>query len=128
MVEPGQGSLDHVAETAQSRAVGGVGGSRQPGDHPAFAGLVDIDLPTIAPIARVFIRPMSGSTGGTDHRWDGIQQGDRQRAIGLVGSGDFEGQGQPLGINDQVAFTALLAPVRRVGTGVRPPKRRGTKH
>ncbi|TDN42518.1 hypothetical protein C7389_1493 [Azoarcus indigens] len=70
--------------------------------------------------------PALGPAWLARHGRQGIDQFFKYHRVMPIGPGDAEDHGDALGVRDEVALTAELAPIRRVGACVRAPRGLGT--
>src|SRR5439155_790202 len=72
------------------------------------------------PLQRLGLATRPPATRPGDGRY-GLHHRLKHLFLALVGRADAHYQRQPVGVRDDVAFTAFFAAIRGVGAGVRPP-------
>lgn len=76
----------------------------------------------IRAICQGLVRPFASSTVGGLDRWDGIHQRNRHFRIVHVGARMFDGQRNSVSVGDHMAFRAIFASIRGIGSSFYPPK------
>ena len=120
--QPTLRGLDVPAMHAQPAAVLGV----PPGDHRFDSAVAqrptDLLVEVVGAIGLDLVRAFTATAVRALDRRDGIHQGDGHVGVVAVGPGMRDGQRNPLGIRDHMAFTAFFPAIRGVGAGAEPPK------
>jgi hypothetical protein len=120
VAEPGETALDDPPVTAQSLR----GLDTLSGDLGGDAALAEPSAQVVVVVAlvRVELRrfPATGPAAGCDVGYR-LHQGDECVAVVGVGGAECDGEGQSVGVGQQVEFAAALAPVDRVWPGVVAP-------
>ena len=122
LVEPGHRMFHHHPENPKARTMRVVLLTRQHRLDLARPRLVDVRLPAVAPVAKVFPGTPAGATPHPRHRRNGVQQRNRHPTVRDVRRRGPYRQRHAVSVDDHMALASVLAPVRRVGAGVRPPK------
>ena len=122
VVEPRQTAFHHPSRPAQTRAVRVVLWPRQLRPYTARPCGADVLVPTVGPVPLKDLGAESRPTMGPADGWNCVEQKDGHLAVGDVGRCHHEGQRQPPGVDDKMAFYALLATIRGVWPRVSPPK------
>jgi hypothetical protein len=121
--EPTQGAFDHVPRFAQTTPVPtrwtGRGQERF-NPQPAYHRRQGLGAIGRVPLQHLGFGPRGATGSGQGGHPD--QQGQRHILIAAVRRRRLDQQRQTLGFGQHMAFTAGLGPIRRIGTGVRPPK------
>jgi hypothetical protein len=120
MAHPRQGSFDNVAGATQTAAVRASAWSDQRPNQPTHEQQKE-PFKTIAAICLHNFGPSHFAVGSFYFR-DRCDRGRGGLVIALVRGTSVYRQRQPACIDNQVAFTACFAAVRRVRAGMRPPK------
>ncbi len=122
MVEPRQGALHYPTGLSKPRTVRIVLWPGQQRHNPTLQCGLNVVLPTVTAIALKHVRAKPRPTHTLADRWNRIQQGDGYLAVANVGGRGDQCQRNALGIGNQMAFAAVLRPIRGVRPGVDPPK------
>ena len=124
LAEPGDGAFHHPAIDAQATAVRGAtpGQERDNAPVPQFASM-GLGVKGAIPQNRLGTPP--GSPHFARDGRDRIDQRQQLRNVVAVGRRDLGGPGDSVGRGQDMVLGALLAPIRRIGAGLGPPKRRG---
>jgi hypothetical protein len=127
MEEPIKGGFHHIAVLPQPAAMFGVA-LRDPGCHSALTQwLTNLLLRIVGPIRQHFIRTLTRPTPPLLDAWNPIHQSQGHFRIVNMGPRMLHGQRSPSPIHNQMAFRTVLAPVRGIRPGFRPPKRARTE-
>ena len=122
MIKPGHRMLDYYTEYSQSRTVCVIHrlGQKWPDLAPSYG--IDVGLPAIPSIAQKAVGTKAGTATSTRHSRNRVKQYYRLSTIQDVCGCCPDGQRHTAAIDNHVSFAALLRPVGRVGSGMRPQK------
>ncbi|CAO3355253.1 hypothetical protein [Azospirillum palustre] len=123
--EPSERPLDHPSVSAEALAAldaapGDAWDDRSPAQRPPAVGEI------IALVGVQFGRATSWPARALADRRHGIDQRFQELAVMPVGRRDFQGEGDAIGIDEDVTFGARFASVRRVRPGFLAPLFAGT--
>jgi hypothetical protein len=120
--EPVKGCFHHVAIPAEPTAMFSAA-LGDPGCHSTLTqGLTNLLFGVIGPIRQHFIRMFPRTTPTLLDVGNRIHQGHRNLRIVNVGPRVLHGQRRPLPVYNQMPFRTILAPIRGIRPGFRPPK------
>jgi len=122
--KPTERPFDYVSEGAQSTTVFRVAFSqaRHQWGNSSRGTSLQVGWRPVSVVALENVGMGSRPSFVTRAWWDAVQHFHRGLGIMDVSRGGVHHQGQPLCLNDYMAFAALFPSVRRVGTCVVPPK------
>jgi len=119
--EPRNRALNHPAMHPQAAAVW----CPTPGQKRKDASvtqLTPVRLRIVGSVPLDTIRTSPGPSHFARDRGDGIDQRQQLRDVVAIGSRDLDGQGNALGIRDQMMLGARFGSVRGIRAGLGPPK------
>ena len=122
LIKPGHCMFDYDTENTKPRAMRIVFWSRQHRLDPARPCRVDVALPAVTSVAKVFHRATTRTSALSIHRWNSIQQRNRFFAVQDIRRRCFHRQRYAIAIDNHVPLASVLPTVRRIGAGVCPPK------
>ena len=120
--QPIEGRFHHVAEFAKAAAVWCVAFGYQRLDATLSKRLADFLLGIVGAIRKHFIRTFARAASRLLDWRNCIDQCESHFRIMDICTGVLYRQRSTLSVHNQMAFRAILAPIRRVRAGFRPPK------
>lgn len=121
LVQPGEGSLHHPPVDAQAAAVWRAAFGQDRFDT-ASAQLSAVRLAVISPVTLDRIRSTAGTTYFPFDGANAVHQSQKLGHVVRVSTRQNGGQGDTLGVGDQVVLAACFGPVGGIGAGFSPPK------
>jgi len=119
LVQPGQRPLHHPPVDAEATAMSSEA-LRQDWFNPQGAQHLPMGFRAIRSVSLNSVWPAAWPTSLATHRRNGCHQGQQLGHIMTVGSGQNGGQGDSLGVGDDVVLAAGFAPVSGVGACFSP--------
>lgn len=120
--EPGKGRFNDVAVFPEPTAMFGSALGDQ-GCHFALTQwLTNLLLGIVGTIRKHFLRTLTRPTARLLDTRNPIDQGNGHLRFVHIGPRVLDGQGRSLPVHDQMAFGAVLAPIRGIRAGLGPPK------
>jgi hypothetical protein len=128
LVQPGQCSLHHPPMDAQATAMSSEA-LRQDWFNPQGAQHLPMGFRAIGSVSLNSVWPTAWPASLATHRRNGCHQGQQLGHIMTVGSGQNGGQGDSLGVGNDVVLAAGFAPVSGIGSRFSPhPQPPGWTH
>jgi len=121
LMKPTERAFDDPTDLAKAAALrrAALGNVR----FNAFAPQEDaVHFGVVGAVGIEALRTLNRTAGFTSNGWDGLNQRDQLRHVVPVGARQLASQRGSMGIGDDVVLAALLAPVRRIGACLGPPK------
>ena len=120
--QPMEGRFYHITEFAKTTAMRCVAFGYQWLDFALSQWFSDLLLGIVSSVGKHFIRPFARTTSWLLDRWNSINQWQSHFRVMDICTGVVYRQRSTLSIHNQVAFRAILTPLRGIRTGFRPPK------
>jgi hypothetical protein len=120
--QPIEGCLYHIAESAKAAAMWCVAFCYHRFNATLSQRFADLLLGIVSAIRKHFIRPFARATSWLLDWWNCIDQWQSHFGVMDICTRVIYGQRSTLSINNQMAFRAILAPIRGIRAGSRPPK------
>ena len=121
LVEPRQGAFYDPPIDTQATAVRGPTPGQE-GDNAASPQLLPMGLRVKGAVPQDRVGTPPGPSHFARDGWDGIDQRQQLGNVVAVGPGDLDRQRDPVGRGQDMMLGAGLAPIRRIGAGLGPPK------
>jgi hypothetical protein len=121
LMQPAAGAFDNPTVDAQSASMLGVALGQEWLDSRLPQSLA-VRLRVVGAIG---VRAFGASLGGTGlsaNRWNGINQHQQLRHVVGISGCDSRDQWNPVAVGDDMVFGAGFAAIRRIWTGLVPPK------
>ena len=119
LIQPSQGSLNHPTVDSQAAAVPSEAPSQDRLD-PQPAQCLSVGFRVISSVSLNPVRSPARAAPPAPNRWNGLHQGQQLGHVMTISSRQDGGQGDSLGVGNQVVFAPRLAPVSRIGAGFSP--------
>lgn len=126
LADPTERALHHPTHFAQPTPMRHPRG-RQVIFNPSVAQAVPIPRGPIRPITIELGGLSSGTPARPVERRDRVERGQRRERIMPLGTGESQGQGRAIAIDDHMPFRALFGAIRGVFPVSAPPKQPGLK-
>ncbi len=119
LMHPSQGSLNHPTIDSEAAAVLGEALGQDRLD-PQRAQCLSVRLRVISSVSLNLVRSPARPPSPAPNWWNGLHQGQQLGHVMTISSRQDGGQGDSLGVGNQVVFAPQLAPVSRIGPSFSP--------
>ena len=119
LMQPSQGSLNYPTVDSQAAAVLSEAPSQDRLD-PQPAQCLSVGFRVICSVSLNPFRSPARAAPPAPNRWNGLHQGQQLGHVMTISSRQDGGQGDSLGIGNQVVFAPRLAPVSGIRAGFSP--------